>query len=738
LGFLDYENLSRSLFVAARWKPLAVSLAREDDVLHWQFSLGGGLPSPTSSFPNVFSGVTLSLFSGEGYTDVAATLGIGYGVTHHFLVEVALRDLVLSRNAGGSTKTFYDIAFYLGAPDALFTLEGIYSIPLHNGEHSGLGAKLFFRPTSGLEISLGMQWEKHEWGFGAGVGLGFGGVLFGRVGYAHSNGRHVLGASFVAGDPGHGDILASDDTFLEVVVGDSISEQAKEGNILFGAKDTPGFASRLFALYRACHEKSLKLVVVRLRDNALGYARSEELMEALLVLRRYGKGIVAVLEKGGLRNLLIASAANEIYIDPYIQMEIAGPAMTASFYKGFLDKLGIEAELFARDAYKTAPQSYTEQKMTPEHRESANRILLRVRERVFARIAENRAFTAEQVAAWCAKGLMTPAEALREGVVTHIGSYASLGKLLQRYSLVPQTLESFLTLPQGFVPNNAIAVITIEGTIVNGTSSGFSLPFFGKSAGADTIIAALHEALRDKYIRGIIIRVESGGGDVLASARMREAITHAAKRKPLVISMGDVAASGGFWLACGDEETKLDIYAGAMSLTGSIGVFAGKVSTEKLRAKLGIESERLGDPNAHMFSDDKGFTPEQRAMINKMLDYWYDQFVDLVAAGRHMARDEVLKSAGGRVWAGDDARTFGLVDHNEGLMGAYLALVQRMHGNPMKYTLIEYPKARFGLANLVTGGLEASLTALSDPEAWPGILVHGNSLALLPFTPEFD
>ncbi|MDR2733847.1 MAG: S49 family peptidase [Spirochaetota bacterium] len=730
IGFLDHENFAESLFFAARWKSVAAALAREDDVHHWQFSFG--LPGGSS----FLGGAALNLFAGDGYTDTTATLGLGYGFSRHFLTELQIRDIVLSRDAGGRVMPQYDLAFYLGAQDALFTLEGFFSLAARGGEYN-LGAKLFFRPASGLEFSASLGYAQSELCLGAGIGVALGNI-FERAGFSHNKNKNTVSASVVLGDHDHGDLLARENTLLEVVVNASISGQAREGNLLFGQKDSPGFAARLFALYRAAHEPSLKLVVVRLSENSLGYARSEELMEALLALRREGKKIIAVIEKGGLRNLLIASAANEMYMDPNVQLEIAGPAMTVAFYKGFFDKLGIDAEFFARDVYKTAPQSYTEPEMTPAHRESAIHILDRIRDRVFVLIAANRGLTPERVASWCAKGLMTPEEALREGVVTHLGSYAGLGRTLARLSLAPQSLGSFLDLPQGFTANDAIAVVTIEGTIVNGKSRNFSIPFLGKSAGADTIIAALREALLEKRVRGIIIRVESGGGDILASARIREAIISAAKRKPLVISMGDLAASGGFWLACGDAGTRLQIFAGSLSLTGSIGVFAGKVSTEKLRAHLGIASERLGDPNANLYADEKGFTPEQRALINKMLDYWYAQFVDLVAEGRRMPRDKVLKSAGGRVWTGEDAGEFGLVDRNAGLLGAYAALLYGLRGDPLRCDLVEYPKERFDLANLIPTGLGTIMASFSDPDDWPGILGSGRALALLPWNPVFD
>ena len=749
LGFSDAGNFSDSLFLAARWRSLAAGLAREGDVFHWNLALGGR--AKNSSLQGFFGGAALNLFSGEGYTDLTATLGMSYAFSRHLLLEYRIRDIVLSREAGGRIMPQYGMSLYIGAEEAPLTLQGFFSFPA-SVDNYAFGAHLFVRPLRGLELSINVRRENEEYGVGAGLGIAFGDVfLRGRI-YRREGGNTIL-ASAVYGEHGRGRIFGEEDSMLELVVSGAMSETAQAGNSLLGAQESSGFASCLLALYRAAHDTSLKLVVLRLREHSLGYARSEELMDALLRLRRAGKSVVAVLEKGGLRNLLIASAANEIHLDPNVQFEIARPAMTAVFYKSFLDKIGLEAQLFYRGAYKTAAQAATEPAMTPEHRESAGRVLENIGERALALIAANRGCTPEQAAAWCRTGLMTPEEALRAGLVTHLGSYAHVRGLVSRHDLRMRSLGHYRALSEGFRENNAIALISVEGTLVNGISSRRSLPFAGRSAGAETIIGALQQALRDHRVRGIIVRIDSGGGDILASARMREAILLAAGVKPLVLSMGDAAASGGFWIACGDDKVKLDISAGASTLTGSIGVIVGKVSTEKLRAILGIQSERLGDANARMFDDNKGFTTEQRGLVEKMLDYWYAQFVDLVAGGRRLSRESALESAAGRVWTGGDAHARGLVDRNAGFIGAYEFLVERLRGKPLDYECIELPQTQPNLTSLITQGLHAGMNAgggqfltewpalaasLGDADSWPGLFISGRALALLPWSWEFE
>jgi protease-4 len=747
-GVFDTQIFPDAIFFAARWEPFALAFARKGDELHTQYSFGKRM------LPSMFGGVTLSQISGAGYTDFMTTFGLGYGFSRHLLMEFLVQDIVF-RSADTHTMPRYEIALYMGAQHSPFTLRGFFSSKLredgYTGDPNAFGAELFLRPLSGLELSVNLRRENEEYFAGAGMGIAFGDI-FARAGVHRREGRNIVMTSATYGKHGRGDILAPKGSMLEFVVNGAMSETAQAGNSLLGVQGSLSFTSHLMALYRAAHDDNLKLVVLRLRDNSLGYARSEELMDALLALRRAGKDVLVVLEKGGLRNLLIASAASEIYLDPNIQFEISRPAMMATFYKGFLDKIGLEAQLFYRGPYKTAAQSYTEQTMSPEHRESATRILDFIGDRVLSLIAANRGIPAERIAGWVQAGLMTPEEALREGLVTHLGSYASVRRRVGRLDLQRHSVKHYLTLPEGFRSNDAIALISIEGTIVNGASSRRSLPFAGRSVGAETIIGALYQALQDSRVRGIIVRIDSGGGDGHASERIREAILLAAGIKPLVISMGDVAASGGLWIACGDENLKLDISAGASTLTGSIGVIAGKVSTEKLRSMLGIQSERIGDANTFLFDDSKGFTPEQQALVEKMLDYWYNKFVNIVAGGRRLSREEILKSAEGRVWTGGDAHARGLVDRNAGFIGAYTILMGRLRGNPLDYEYIELPQTHIDLVSLVTGVNSGSappigllpnqwtaLTAsLNDPDSWPGLFMSGRALALLPWNWEFE
>jgi protease-4 len=537
----------------------------------------------------------------------------------------------------------------------------------------------------------------------------------------------------VVGDHGTGDLTGDPAFCLEISVAGEMAETGKDGNALIGVPSVIGFARQISAIRKAALDPRVRAAIVHLRAHSLGWARSEEMMQALLELRARKIPLIACVESADLRSLMIASAADEIHVHESAQVRTSGPAMLATFYTGLLEKLGLEARLLYRSEYKTAAQSVTEKSMTVAHRESAQRVVDLITSRALALIATNRGVPLTRVLGWSRDGLMTPREAVKKGLVTGTLSWDGVRRFIAGKGFRLARPEAWLGVQSGFSRPSGIAIVHVEGTIVNGGGGLPQLPFGETSAGADTVVRALSRATSDRSIRGIIVRVQSGGGDVLASERMRAAIVAAAQRKPLVISMADLAASGGYYLACGDGKTPIMVFAKSATLTGSIGVITGKLVTRKLRGTLGLASESVGDSNARIYGDETDFTPNQLALVTKMLDYWYDEFKSAVARGRRMQRERVEQYARGRVWAGMDAIEFGLIDREGGFHAALLWLADRINKPWQDLDLIEINSQPANLSRLVTGGISLDLSAIMDNDAWPGLFFSGRALALLPW-----
>ncbi len=443
-------------------------------------------------------------------------------------------------------------------------------------------------------------------------------------------------------------------------------------------------ADVLSGLKRAAKDPRVKALIVKIGGNPIGLAMVQELRQAVVGFRASGKLTVAFGETfgefgGGTVPYYLASAFERVYLQPSGDIGLTGVALEQRFVKGALTKLGVDYEMAQRHEYKTAANTFTQDHMTEPHRESMARITESVTEQLVAGIAEGRRLEAAKVRELIDRGPFIGREALEAGLVDGLAyrdevydevKQSTGGDTHLLYVSRYQRGANARKLPQPTA--DGIALVHGTGQIRTGRS-GRSPLGGGGAMGSDTISAALRAARRDEHVKAVVFRVDSPGGSYVASDTVWREVVLTRKVKPVIVSMGDLAASGGYFVAMAADV----IFAQPGTLTGSIGVFGGKPVLAQLLERIGVNTELVAEgANAGMFSTSRAFSPEQWERVNAWLDRIYDDFVGKVAQGRDLTRDRAHELARGRVWTGADAHARGLVDELGGLEDA-IALARK-------------------------------------------------------------
>ncbi|WP_214104644.1 signal peptide peptidase SppA [Acrocarpospora catenulata] len=459
----------------------------------------------------------------------------------------------------------------------------------------------------------------------------------------------------------------------------------------------PRLADVLAGLRRARRDPRVKALIVRIGSAPLGLGMVQELRGAVVRLRAAGKLTVAYAETfgefgTGTVPYYLASAFERVYLQPSGDVGLTGVALEQRFVKGALAKLNVEYQIGQRHEYKTAANMFTKDHMTEAHRESYSRIAESVTEQIVAGIAESRPLEPARVRELIDQGPFLGPEALEAGLVDGLKYrdevYAEAvpeGSHLLYVSRYAKTATPRRLPHPG---EEVVALVHGSGAIRLGRS-GRSPLGGGSAMGSDTIAAALRAARRDDKVRAIVFRVDSPGGSYVASDTIwREVVLARKSGKPVIVSMGDLAASGGYFVSMAADV----IVAQPGTLTGSIGVFGGKPVLGELLNRVGVVSEAITEgANAGMFSLTRGFSEAQWAKVNTWLDRVYDDFVGKVAQGRQMDRHRAHELARGRVWTGADARANGLVDELGGLEDA-LAIARKRAGLAVDAPVRPYPR----------------------------------------------
>lgn len=442
----------------------------------------------------------------------------------------------------------------------------------------------------------------------------------------------------------------------------------------FGISQPQSFTSVLTQLRKAKVDNRIGGVLLDINFPGIGWGKADELRDAIKDLRTTGKPVYAYMEIGMNKEYYIATAADKIFLPPGGDIYINGLAAEAMFYKGSLDKLGVEMDVIQiGPKYKSAPDQYTKTAMGDGQREVINALLDEFYGRFTTGIAESRKKDVDDVktlidgAPYNSKqakelGLIDDAfyrEQVENELRTKLG-YKEGDKLRTvRGSAYREIPSDTLGLNNG----EKVAVIYASGAITSGRSS--SGAFSGETVGSDTIVAAVNDAANDTSVKAIVLRVDSGGGSALASDLMWYALENAKAKKPVVVSMGDVAASGGYYIAC--NATK--IVAEPSSITGSIGIFMMKPVIKGFYDWIGVSNEyTMRGKNSGLFRESEKWTPEERSKMESQIgSVYFDSFVPKVAAGRKKTNEEVNTLGQGRVWTGTQAKANGLIDEFGGL-----------------------------------------------------------------------
>jgi protease-4 len=531
--------------------------------------------------------------------------------------------------------------------------------------HLGNDAERGVVATAGLELALGGLWS----GLTAG-----GGALFGSGLGSGADVGEYLTASISA--------YATPDTYK------------RRHAVTFRIESTPGVrrhTALLRKLWKVADDPDVAGVTLILRaEPAESYAHAEELADAIRVLRARKKKVLCSWEDAGAKALYVCANADRIVINPAGTLRYAGLSMQYVYLAGLLKKLGINAEFIRVSDHKSAPEQFTNEHASETAR-ADHEDLLREHEEVFTKdVAVGRKLSEENVRQAAAKGPFIPSEAREAGLVDGTAFDDELDRAMQDLVGQKVSVEKYsdeTVAPTMFGNPSKVAIVYIEGDMVDGRSSHIplvDLDFTGSYSVADTLKAVKDDA----SIKSVVLRIESPGGSSMAADVIWRAVEQLAKKKPVIVSMGSVAASGGYYVASPAKT----IYALPLTVTGSIGVYYGKADVSGLLQKIGVSVDTYRTTSrADAESIFRPFTEDEQKALAIKIRQFYDTFLDRVSQGRHMSKEEVDRVGEGRVWTGQEALDHHLVDRLGGLREA-LEEARSLANLPYDAPIVELPK----------------------------------------------
>lgn len=548
-------------------------------------------------------------------------------------------------------------------------------------------------------------------------------------------GAAAVGALALLMRGGGGGPRLSGSSYLALDLAGPIPEDAPTDFGNFLERRPPTLRTLVDSIDRAAADSNVKGLVVRVSSlPSSGWGQVQELRDAVTRFRASGKPTYAHLEFCGNKEYYLASAAAKIYAVPTALLDVTGLEAEVTFFRGTLDKLGVEAQFEGVGKYKNAPNQFTEKGFTEPHREQMEALLDSFYGEYVSTVAKARGWSPERVKEVIDGGPYDAVTAKKEGLVDDLIYRDELDERLAGADAIgPARYVRGSRGGFGYDGRPQVAIVYVVGEIVSGESQ--TSAFGGSFAGSDTVAAALRQARKDASIKAILLRVDSPGGSGTASDVIWREVQLARDVKPVVVSMGDVAASGGYFVAMGSHA----IVAQPGTITGSIGVFGGKMSLRGLYDKIGLSKEIVArGEHAALFSDYRPWTDEERGRIRALMVAFYEDFLDKASKGRGKTREQVHEVAQGRVWTGVEAKHIGLVDHLGGLDVAIAVAKERARiAKDQDVRLVELPE-RKGLLETILERQEEGAEALlpADVRAtlrWAKVLGDGRPIARLPF-----
>ncbi|MCI0530346.1 MAG: signal peptide peptidase SppA, partial [candidate division Zixibacteria bacterium] len=687
--------------------------------------------------PNLFVGGSYSWFGSNNVDlDKLSSLSLGLMarpleyVSYGFRAEDLNHPTYLGKRE--AVKFSFGMALRPGTDRLTLSVEG----SSHENQSFLTDANYLFRAEAEIArgIILQTQMDDNAENIFWGIRFNFPGAGVGSFNSYGDNGNFRTGVSYIGlSSHRYRSVLERKNNYVVVGVSGNLPEEARRGNLK--SKDKT-MREVLEMIQRAEEDNSVSGLLLVIHPLGCGLAKIQELREALKSFQAGNKNVIAYLEEVGTKEYYLASAADQIVMVPSGYLDFSGLSAQVTFLKGTLDKLGIVADMEHIGRYKNASDLLTRDSMSEAHREVVNSVLDDYYEQLAGQIAADRGITVEQVKEKINHGPYTAAEAKDAGLVDQLVYADEIEEVVLKTT--PKKLSLLDRQPRllhekefaGRKPyryswriDPQIAVIYVTGMITSGGSGGGL--FFGNSVGSYTVATALRSAAADRKIKSIVVRIDSPGGSGMASDVIHREMLLAREKKPVIVSMSDVAASGGYYASLQADE----VLSSPATLTGSIGVISGKFSMEGFYKKIGLtqQTEKRGE-FADIFSASRTFSDAEREIIRRQIGEFYSDFVGKVAQARNLDTGYVDSIAQGRVWTGQQALANRLVDRHGGLLTAIeLAKLKAGIGADEKVEIVPLPEYRsplpFGLDRLlgfyadiaeVKGLLEGNLQFPSD------------------------
>ncbi|MEJ2366970.1 MAG: signal peptide peptidase SppA [Acidobacteriota bacterium] len=436
------------------------------------------------------------------------------------------------------------------------------------------------------------------------------------------------------------------------------------------------------AIRRAAKDSRIKSLLIEPGMAPMGFGQMEQLRSDIEFFKKSGKPVYAYFEATGNSGYYLASTANKIVAPPTANLMITGLYAEVPFLRGAFDKFHIQPQFYHIGKYKSYSDMFMRKDMSDAQREAMNAILDSLYAQLKSGIAAGRNLPEKVVEDDINKGFLFGKDLKARGLVDEIGYFDSVRSQLGKVNGTPgdwryATMSDYEQDHRAGLASGAkstIGVVIASGDIVSGEGDGVKK----STIGSDTVIRWLKKMGRDRSVKAVVLRVNSPGGSALASDMMWHEVRLLKQKKPVIVSMGDVAASGGYYLSMGADA----IVAEPGTITGSIGVVTGKIVIKGIWDWLGVNHVVMTrGKNANLFSTVQTFSPEQEELIQKEMHQFYDTFVSKAAEGRHMTFDQVDKIGRGRVWTGEQALKNGLVDKLGGIQTA-IDLAKQKAGIP--------------------------------------------------------
>jgi protease-4 len=485
-------------------------------------------------------------------------------------------------------------------------------------------------------------------------------------------------------------------------------------------------------LRKAAADSRIKSLVLEPRGLQAGWAKLEELRAGVQAFKKSGKPVYAYLRTAGTREYYLATAGDKIFMAPEDLLDVKGLRAELMYFKGTLDKLGVAMEFESVGKYKDAPDQFTRESARPETLEVVNQIVDQYYANLVSVIAEGRKLPPGAVRAVIDQGPFTGKNALDAGLVDGLIFEDQITPDFRTMKRISGREYNRATLA-GFEGGARIAIVTGDGEITRG---GTDEVFSDTGITASSFVRTLKQVGDDAGIQGVILRVDSPGGDAIASDDILHELKTLSSRKPLVISMSDTAASGGYFISMTGDP----VLAYANTLTGSIGVYYGRINLKGLYDKIGLKKEILSRGRYSRIDSEYGpLSEEERGKLRREIQAFYKGFVERVASSRKRPYEQVEPLAQGRVWLGAQARQNGLIDEIGGLDRAVELVKQRARiGAGEKVTLVTFPPRRTLLELLLkredeSAALESRVRAILPRRVPVRALMDGGVLRLMPY-----